>query len=125
MVYSKKGYALAIVMILAAVLMTSMFGLQYYARSSAREALRDESGYIKGYYAAAAGLRYAFILLRDPSQISFDAAHSYVVTGTELGGNFMSDVIGNDSATLNVVITRITSGPDNGKYSVTAAYNPL
>jgi len=120
---SNKGYLLAIIMIFAAVLMTAMLGLQSYVRSSAKEVLRDETGYVKGYYAAMAGLRYASILLRDPEAITFGAAHAYTVTGTELGGDFMADVIGQDLATLTVTITEITSGQFEGQYSVSATYN--
>jgi hypothetical protein len=86
---------------------------------------------IKGRYAALAGLRYASILLRNPSVFGFTALgapgdpsipETYTVIGTELGGNFFSD-IGADSKSLIITITETNNGNSPTEYELKAVFN--
>ena len=63
---SKKGYALAMSIILIIVLTIIGFGLYASIEHFVKEIKLQETEYIKGHYAALAGLRYATILLGDP-----------------------------------------------------------
>ncbi len=66
---SKKGYALAMSVILIIVLTIIGFGLYASIEHFVKEIKLRETEYIKGHYAALAGQRYAMILLRDPEAL--------------------------------------------------------
>ena len=60
-----KGQALILVMILSVILLISSIGLYFSITSSIIET-KNEYQYVKGYYAALAGLRLAYIWLGNP-----------------------------------------------------------
>lgn len=128
----KGGYILAVIMMFAAILMTSVLGIHAYVKYFAREVWLQDVEHARSYYAAFAGLRYASILLKNQVYINSKSflevvaeagAGGYLVTGNELGGDLWADIKGPGPATLTVRITEITSGSDTGKYTVIASYN--
>ena len=54
------------------ILSVSSIALYNSVTHVGRELQVKEKKYVKGYYAAVAGLRYASILLRDPSTLTFN-----------------------------------------------------
>ncbi|MFC1576646.1 hypothetical protein ACFL3J_03135 [Candidatus Omnitrophota bacterium] len=115
---SKKGFALGLAIIFSIVLIILSLGMFTAVRYSVRGVAKLEKGKIEGHYLGIAGLRYAAILLRDPSSLSFP----YTVTGDELGGTNFFTNIGADPADMDIIIGEITTGPDAGKYDVSATY---
>lgn len=130
--YTKKGYVLLLAVMLSFVLMASSVGLYAMVRYFVLETRIKEVEYIKGYYAAIAGLRYAWILLKDPEDYcGFNTldhdGETRTVIGTELGGNFFTN-IGTTSQKLTITITEwnsLVTDPTwtNGNYRVTVRYS--
>ncbi len=118
---SQKGYSLIIVILILTIFLTSNVGLQAYIQNLFREVGFEEVERTKGYYLSLAGLRYASILLKDPTSLVFQG-HKYQVTGKELGGDLFKD-LSTTSGKLSITITEITSGADAGKYTTEATYN--
>jgi len=122
---SQKGFALAMIIILTVVLLATHIALYAAIRYFAEKGTSIHS--VRGYFAAISGLRYAAIVLQNPGEIEddFDANHNYFVTGTELDGNFFTD-IGIPASYLSIVITEWYDDPacdwPEGEYKVTGTY---
>ena len=114
---SKKGFALAMAIMFLIILMISSIGLYLSTEFLAKETRGQEIEYIRGYYAAMAGLRYAYILLRDPGNISYLTDNTTVDNAAYPA--FFTD-IGVDR--LTITITRSYNAP-GGPYSVSATYS--
>ena len=120
---SGKGYALALVMMFAIIIMIASIGFYNSVRHISIEAGIEEVHNTKGYYLSLAGLRYVAILLKDPDILVFDVNNQYVVTGTELDGVNLYTDLEIDPSQLIITITRIIAGPQVGEYSVSATYS--
>lgn len=118
---SLKGYSLIIIVLILTIFLTSNVGLRAYIQHIFREIGVEEVEHTKGYYLTLAGLRYASILLQHDTSLVFQN-HQYIVTGKELGGDFYKDV-SSSPAKLVIAINEITSGPNQGQYTVNATYN--
>lgn len=125
---SKKGYVLTIAIVFTIVLITASIGLYSSVRYSIIGTKRNETEYIKGYYATLAGLRYAALVLKDPvNNCYFTPEHNgeiCVLDGTELGSNFFLD-IDVDPQKLQIVIKEWDLGEtgwNDGEYYITAKY---
>lgn len=67
---SKKGYTLMLAVLSLIILTVIGFGLYAFVEHFAKESKLQETGHIKGYYAALSGLRYARAeLLKDPQAL--------------------------------------------------------
>ncbi len=118
---SKKGYALAMSIIFVIVITIIGFGLYASIEHFVKEIKLQETEYIKGHYAALAGLRYATILLGDPETLF----------GYEpVAGNSVTKSLWDDYNTVAVdmglsdrldVILVITKNTDD-EFDVTATY---
>lgn len=71
---SKKGYVLVFAAIFAITLMVAAWGLWTYVTHLGQEVKVEEYRSTQGYYAAIAGLRYAYLLLHDPAALGLDPA---------------------------------------------------
>ena len=132
-----KGYALVMAIIFMIILSVSSIVLYNSVTHVGRELKIKEKQYVKGYYAAVAGLRYASIVLRDPPAPGDFINHVYTVTGNELvavpeaGGAFFNDIdVVNGTAgaleigEMSIQIEEYHAGVDwnEGEYKVTANY---
>jgi len=127
---SRKGFALAMIIILTVILLATHIAL--YA--AIRYFTEKETGIhnVRSYYAAISGMRYASILLRNPDALTFDGGddgHSYVfggVAGDDGHGAFFAD-IDIPSSYLSIVITEWYDDPacdwPEGAYKVTGTYS--
>ena len=71
----KKGFALATAIYFVIIAAITSVGIYMYSSYMARETTIDKTNSTRGYYCALAGLRYAYILLKNPvTNFSFDAA---------------------------------------------------
>jgi len=110
----------------------------------AKETRLHEVEYIRGYYAAMAGLRYAYMVLEDPVAIFDepddpplnDGGPPYTVTGTELGETIdVDDFFTRTGISANHLTIIITEWPgpaneaatdpewDSHEYHVSATYD--
>jgi len=126
---AKNGYGLLMVIFFIIVVLSVISGSFMFVEHLAKETRLHEVEYIRGYYAAMAGLRYAYILLEDPVvNCNFTLGHgdreSYTVTGLELGGDFFTD-IHVDLAHLTITITERGLLPPlvDPQYEVSATYD--
>lgn len=121
---SKKAYALVFAMILIIVLGLASIGLYSTTEYITVETKLKEQQYVRGYYAAIAGLRYARVLLQDPVALFGDTVHDgeeYTAPGTD---DFF-DHIDVDPADLTITITEYDPGDPQwavDNYQVTATY---
>lgn len=124
----KKGYALIAVMVFVIISTIASFALYVSVENLTKEIRIQEVGYIRGYYAAIAGLRYAAILLRDPEgnleftnsgAIETFSTDNLVIGDTQYQPfiNFCSD-INTDQAHLIITITE--RNPSGGPYDSSA-----
>lgn len=120
-VKSKKGYALALAMIFVILLSISGLTLFTYTEYLVKEVRIQETGSIKGHYAAIAGLRYAAILLRDPDGIEYESGTDGAIDNSHYGDFFTN--IDVDPEDLVITIEQIPDGePHEGDYEVSATY---
>ena len=120
---SKKGYVLVFAAIFTLTLMIASWGLWTYVSHLVQETKVEEYHSIQGYYATVAGLRYGYLLLRDPSALIFtEGVCTIPRTGNTADETFF-EAINIDLSDLTITIEKITSGPDIGKYTVTAIYS--
>jgi len=134
---STKGYALVMAIIFMIILGVSSVVL-YNSIAHVGKGLKvKERQYVRGYYATIAGLRYASILLRDTSALTF-TNFVYTVSGNELatiaepGGAFFNDIgvkhgtAGNlGVGEMSIQIEEWHAGVvdwSSGEYKVTANY---
>jgi hypothetical protein len=64
---SKKGYIMAMAIYYVIIAALTSVGVYSYAYYISKEIKVDDVSHIKGYYSGMGGLRYASILLRDPT----------------------------------------------------------
>lgn len=140
---SKKGFVLAMAIMFTIIAMMLSIGLYTSVEHVVKETKLHEREYVKGHYAAIAGLRYAAILLRNPVSLFGDTDHdgeAYVVVGDEHDPNFgtgnpttedfFQDIgaglIGNTPLTITITeYDPLNPEWTQDEYQVTAAWNPL
>ena len=97
---SKKGSILVLVLFFAVLSMIASAGLYFFAYHLSREVIVSESS-MRKYYAAVAGSRYGYILLKDPVG-NLDpgaASHDPNITGGGLS------TVAHDGETVTLTIT--------------------
>ena len=120
--WSKKGYALALAMI--TVIILTIIGLGLYSSVShvVREIKVQETGHIRGHYAALSALRYATILLRSP-EVLF--GKDPVVAGDKitisLWSNYNAAALDMGLSANHDIDLKITKKSD-GEFDVEATY---
>ena len=116
----KEGQVLIIVIVFSVISTIALLAL-FMNISPNYKIVVEETEYMKGYYAAIAGLRYASIMLENPAIVhQLDTTGTYTVPkiSTSYATLFTDLVL---KAPHDVAIT-ITDG-GGGNYTVTATYN--
>ena len=124
---SKKGYALVMSIIFVIVLTIIGFGLYASIEHFVKEIKLQETEYIKGHYAALAGLRYTMILLENPEDLfarfgdepPIDVDDSIEISFWVDYRDIAVDMGLSDRRNVTLVITKNA----DGEFDVTAAYS--
>lgn len=89
---NKKGYALIMAIIFIIILAISSIALYNSVTHVGRDLKIKEKRYVKGYYAAIAGLRYASILLRNPAALTFNGNNVCTVSQDQSYNAFFTNI---------------------------------
>lgn len=115
---SKKGFALAMALYFVVITGITSIGIYTYAFYVARESAVEGPGSIRGYYMAIAGLRYAAILLKDPTA-NFNFNNGPVTLSGQAYTDFEDNLGLSGNETLTVTVERLPANT----YQITADFN--
>ena len=125
---SRKGFVLPIVIFFIILSFITSIGLYAACYYISKEIAIDEPNYIRGYYAALAGARYAYILLRDPTSVTgfhFDTTWSagesrtLYIHSDQNHGAFKNNIGLRDNDALIITATERS----DGQYDVASTFS--
>ena len=119
----KKGYALVLTMLAIILLTTIGFGLYNSLEHLIREVKVQETGHIRGHYAALSGLRYAMILLQEPETLfGLNPIPDDSVINISLWGDY--NTVANDiGLSANHDVTLVITKISDGVFNVSSTYD--